>query len=56
MAWIIWAIPLVIIIFLWSLNEFMRGKLTQIVSGILALMIFGLVIVAFFFSGWMFGL
>ncbi len=56
MNWLIWAIPLVIIVFLWSLNEFMRGKLTQIVSGILALTIFLLVVVAFVFSGWLFGL
>ncbi|MFN0277647.1 MAG: hypothetical protein ACKVRN_03490 [Pyrinomonadaceae bacterium] len=56
MTWLTWAIPLVIVVFLWSLNEFMRGKLSQILSGVLALIIISLVIVAFFVSGWKFGL
>ena len=56
MTWLFWAIPLAVFVFLWSLNEFLRGEMTQIISGVLALLIFGLVILAFFMSGWMFGL
>lgn len=56
MFWLVWAIPLIVIIFLWSLNEFMRGKLTQIISIILAFLIFGLIAFAFLASGWAFGL
>lgn len=54
--WLIWTIPLLAILFLWSLNEFMRGRFTQIISGVLALLIFGLILLAFIVSGWFLGL
>lgn len=56
MAWLSWAVPLVVVIFLWTLNEFLRGRFKDILSGVLALLIFGLCIVAFFVSGWIIGL
>lgn len=52
MTWLWWAIPLVLIVFLWTLNELLRGSLKETISGILALIIFMLVGVAFFVSGW----
>ncbi len=51
-----WAVPLVLISFLWTLNEFLRGRLKEVISGILALLLFVLVGVAFLFSGWKWGL
>lgn len=56
MNWLYWTIPLTVIVFLWSLNEALRGKSKEIVAGILALFVFGLCVVAFFLSGWLFGL
>lgn len=56
MTELVWAIPLPVIVFLWSLNEFMRGRLTQIISGALALLILGFILTAFILSGWVYGL
>ena len=56
MIWLAWAIPLIVVIFLWTLNEFLRGRLKEIISGVLAFLIFALCIVAFFVSGWLIGL
>jgi len=56
MHWLWWTIPLVLLTFFWTVNEHLRGSLTQAVSGVLALMMFGCVIIAFVYSGWMIGL
>ncbi|MGH9340093.1 MAG: hypothetical protein ACRD1R_11035 [Acidobacteriota bacterium] len=51
-----WAVPLAVFVFSWTLNEFLRGKLKETVGGVLALLIFGFVGLAFLFSGWLWGL
>lgn len=56
MVWLTWAIPLIVVIFVWTLNEFLRGRLKEVISGVSALLIFALCIVAFFVSGWIIGL
>lgn len=54
--WLIWLAPLVITIFFWSVNEYMRGRRSELISGFLAIVIFALIVVAFFHSGWLVGL
>jgi hypothetical protein len=49
---LIWAIPLVVAIFLWVLNTFLRGSLKQVITGLLTSVIVALWVVAFFVSGW----
>lgn len=56
MTYLWWALPLILVVFLWALNEFLRGRLKQIISGVLALLIFVLVGMAFFISGWKIGI
>jgi hypothetical protein len=56
MLWLAWAIPLIIIIIIWTINEFLRGRSKELIRGVLALFIFALCIVAFFVSGWIIGL
>lgn len=56
MTWLVWAIPLIITIFLWNLNEFLRGTLKRYINAGLALLIFVILGVAFFVSGWIIGL
>lgn len=51
--WLVWAVPLVVIGFLWSLNKFLRGGQKVLISGVLAILIFGFCGVAFFLSGWL---
>jgi hypothetical protein len=55
MTWVWWAIPLILAVFLWTLNEFLRGRLKEVISGVLALIIFLFVGIAFFISGWKIG-
>lgn len=47
-----WAIPLGVVAVLWTVNEFLHGRLKPVVSGVLSLAIFGLCVVASFVSGW----
>jgi len=56
MTWLWWAIPLIVAVFLWTLNEFLRGRLKEITSGVLAILIFALVGMAFYISGWKIGI
>jgi hypothetical protein len=56
MTWLWWAVPLILAVFLWTLNEFLRGSLKEVTSGVLALLMFLLVGVAFFISGWKIGI
>jgi len=56
MIWLWWAIPLIVAVFLWTLNEFLRGRLKEITSGVLAILIFALVGMAFYISGWKIGI
>jgi hypothetical protein len=56
MAWLWWAVPHVGAVFGWTLNEFLRGSARVIISGAITWTIFGLVGVAFFVSGWKFGI
>ncbi len=51
-----WAIPLILVVFLWTLNEFLRGRLKEIISDVLALLTFALVGTAFLISGWKVGI
>ena len=51
-----WAVPLIVIVFLWTLNEFLHGKLKTAISGVLAILVFALCAIAFFLSGWLIGL
>ncbi|MBC8030989.1 MAG: hypothetical protein H7Z16_12825 [Pyrinomonadaceae bacterium] len=53
--WLVWAVPLVVIVFLWTLNEFLQGRLKAQISGVLAILIFGLCGMAYFLSGWLVG-
>ncbi len=55
MTWLWWAVPLVVADFLWTLNEFLQGRLKGAISGFLALLIFVLIGIAFITSGWMIG-
>jgi len=48
-------VPLVVLVFLWTVNEFLRGRLKPQISGILALLIFGFCGAAFFVSRWLVG-
>ena len=56
MTWLWWAIPLIVAVFLWTLNEFLRGLRKETTSGVLATLIFVLVGMAFFISGWKIGI
>ena len=56
MIWIWWATPLILVVFLWTLNEFLNGRLKEVISGVLAILIFALVATAFFVSGWKIGI
>ncbi|MFH1006677.1 MAG: hypothetical protein V1800_04130 [Candidatus Latescibacterota bacterium] len=56
MTWLWWAIPLIVAVFLWTLSEFLRGRLKEITSGVLAILIFVLVGMALFISGWKIGI
>ena len=56
MTWLCWAVPLILVVFVWTLNEFLRGRLKEVTSGVLAVLIFLLVGVAFFISGWKIGI
>jgi len=56
MMWLTWVIPLVIVTFLWTLNDFLRGRGKELISGVLALLTFALCGVAFIVSGWLVGL
>lgn len=51
-----WAVPLAVVVFLWTLNEFLRGQLKEVASGVLALLAFAFVALAFFISGWKWGI
>lgn len=55
MTWLWWAVPLIVVVFLWTLNEFFRGRSKEITSGVLALLVFLLVAIASFISGWKIG-
>lgn len=55
MMWLTWAIPLVVVVFLWTLNDFLNGRLKELISGILTLFIFAICIGASFVSGWLIG-
>jgi hypothetical protein len=54
--WLIWAAPLIVIVFLWSLNQFLSGGWKTQISGVLAFLIFALCGIAFLISGWAMGL
>ena len=56
MIWLIWAIPLLILVFLWRLNECLNGSLKEPTSGVLAICVFALCGVAVWISGWVAGL
>ncbi|MEN6577590.1 MAG: hypothetical protein ABFD90_14690 [Phycisphaerales bacterium] len=56
MTWLWWAIPLILVVFLWTLNEFLRGRLKEVTSGVFAILILALVAIAFAVSGWKFGI
>jgi len=56
MTWLTWALPLVTVVFLWTLNEFLRGRSKELISSVLAILVFGLVGLAFLVSGWKIGL
>ncbi len=56
MTWLWWSIPLVIIVYLFTLNELLRGRSKETISGILVLSIFLIVGIAFFVSGWLYAL
>jgi len=56
MKWLWWAIPLAIMTFLWTLNEFLRGRLKVVLSGILTILIIVIVAIAFVISGWKAGI
>lgn len=56
MGWLAWVLPLIVVGFLFSLNEFLNGRLKEVTGGILALLGFGLCAVGFIFSGWIAGL
>lgn len=47
-----WATPLVVVVFLWTLNEFLNGRLKTVLSSALALGIFLLSGLAAAISGW----
>lgn len=51
-----WIVPLILVTFVWTVNEFLKGQLSQLVSATLAVVIFGLVAVAFLVTGWQAGL
>lgn len=55
MLWV-WLIPWVVLVFLWTLNEFLRGRQKELIAGVLSTAMFGFVVVAFFVSGWKVGL
>jgi hypothetical protein len=56
MMWMWWAIPLACAVFIWSLNEHLRGLYKEAISGVFAIAILGLLIIAFIISGWLIGL
>lgn len=56
MTWLSWVIPLVLVVFLWTLNEVLRGRLKEVTGGVLAILIFAMVAIAFVVSGWKFGI
>ncbi len=56
MTWLWWAVPLSLVVFLWTLNEYLRGSLKRLLSGILALLMFSLVGIACVISGWLAGI
>jgi hypothetical protein len=56
MMWHWWAVPPILVVFLWTLNEFLRGHLKEVTSGVLAILIFALVATAFVVSGWKVGI
>ncbi len=55
MTWLWWAMPLILLVFLWTLNEFLRGRLKEATSVVLAILVFAMIAVAFAVSGWRFG-
>jgi|GEM_PF-2729212 len=56
MTWLWWAVPLVVVVFLWTVNLFLRGSLKEIISAVLAILIFVFVAIAFVMSGWKIGI
>ena len=51
-----WAIPLVILAFLFSLNQFLHGLWKETISGCLRLLMIGCCLLALLLSGWKVGL
>jgi hypothetical protein len=56
MTWLWWAVPLILVVYLWTLNEFLRGRLKELIAGVLAILIFLVVGIAFLVSGWKLGI
>lgn len=56
MTWLWWAIPLVIMIFLWNLNEFLRGRQKVFIRVLFTIFIFVFMAIAFVISGWKIGI
>jgi len=50
--WYLWILPVVLLLFLWALNEHLSGRVKDVTSGVLAWTLFGLIVAAFCFSGW----
>lgn len=50
--WYLWILPVVLLLFLWALNEHLSGRLKPMTSGVLSLTLLGLIVAAFCLSGW----
>ena len=50
--WYLWAVPIVLVVFLWALNEHLSGHLKDVTSGVLIWTVVGLIVAAFIVSGW----
>jgi len=56
MVWLLWSIPLIVFVFLWTLNDFLRGHLKEVANVILFMLITLFTVIAFFVSGWKIGM
>jgi hypothetical protein len=56
MGFAVWAIVLAGIVFLFSINERLHGRLKQVIGGVLAIAIFGMCGVAVYLWGWLTGM
>ena len=56
MGWLFWAVSLMLVLFLISFNGALHGAWKEMIANIISWLLFGLIAVAFFVSGWKFGL